>query len=422
MIWDFLLNNDIKVPNILFSTDINPLKLDSGVITTEHIDTIVESDIDKRRESLRTGSHDITVLKIGQVGVAESIEKEFGDKNSDYTLHLRPYTTIEDEYGVKGLTHVPSKNDKYGSQFSGTTWLKDVSIQSEKELKVYVNQQVVDVKDPNQVDVTKDGWMSYEDAKRDGVLANTKSIYFVIPGMLSNKDQPIIDLTFGTKDNQFHDIYYNSVLTNSDTHYPVSPISNKVSYQIKAQLELALRKIQIYTDQSKNGLPVNVYLNKDLIQDIGKDLTFKVNLYRKDTNELMDSQIFRGSDDVSVVKMKIPSSKLSKDDMHLYEARIEGYNTNRVYAVKDKDKVDTEGYTSAEKVIKAEDKDLNYKGVVMTEREVGFDMVKYYETIHVPAKTLPKAKTGYGYDLPNYEVAYKNELGYTEFAARHLFL
>lgn len=412
--WDYLLSGNIYVPTIHFKTEVIPLKLDSGVVVSQSVKSVIESDIDKRRENLRTTTKDLTILKVGQVGVAESIDKSFGDKNSDYTLHLRPFTTIEDEYGVKGLTHVPSNDDSYGSKFHGTTYLKEARVISDKPLNLYVNLQHVDVKDPNQVDVTKDGWMAYDESVRKGVLNKTKSIYFVISGVLSNKDAPMIDLTFGTSGNDFHDIYYNEVIANSDTRYPVSPISNKVSYEIKAQLELALRKIQIYTDQAKNGLPVNVYLNKDLVEEIGKDLTFKVNLYRKDTNELVDSKTFKGSDDVSVVKMKIPENKLVKDDFHMYEVRIEGYNTNRIYVLKDKDKVSTEGYTSAEKVIKAENEDLNYKGVVMTGREVGFDMMKYYETIHVPAKKLPKAKTGYGYDLPKYEVMYKNELGYTD--------
>lgn len=411
--WDYLISKkDTTIPDIHFALDVNPLYLDGGVVTSGGIFFEINSSIDRRPLSLRSNRAEVTLLKVGQVGVRESIEKDFGDKNSDYTLHLRPYTTIEDEYGVKGLTHVPSHNDKYGSQFSGTTWLKDVSIQSEKELKVYVNQQVVDVKDPNQVDVTKDGWMSYEDAKRDGELSKTKSIYFVIPGMLSNKDQPLIDLTFGTKDNQFHDIYYNSVLTNSDTHYPVSPISNKVSYQIKAQLELAIRKIQIYTADAKKGLPVKVYLDKSIMQEIGKQQQFELNLYRKDGNSKLASKVLSGSDDVSVVSMKIPSSGLSDADVHSYEARIEGYDSNRVYAIVDKSKVDTEGYTASKQDIYSKDEDLNYKGVVMTEREVGFDMVKYYETIHVPVKKLPKTKTGYGYSLNDYQINYTNELGY----------
>lgn len=412
--WNYLLSNDVKVPTIHFKTEVIPLKLDSGVVVPQSVKAVIESDIDKRRELLRTGTKDITILKIGQVGVVESIEKEFGDKNSDYTLHLRPYTTIEDEYGVKGLTHVPSHKDKYGSQFSGSTWLKDVSIQSEKELKVYVNQQVVDVKDPNQVDVTTDGWMSYEDAKRDGVLAKTKSIYFVIPGVLSNKDQSLIDLTFGTKDNQFHDIYYNDVVANSDTHYPVSPISNKVSYQIKAQLELALRKIQIYTDQASKGLPVNVYLNKDIIQKAGEQETFEINVYRKDTNQKVVGKKISASDVNDVEKFIIPASYLTKDSYQLYEARIENYDKNRVYVIDGADRISTEGYTAAEKVIKSDNKDLDFKGVIMTECEVGFDMVKYYETIHVPIKKLPNAKSGYGYALPNYKIEYKNDLGYDD--------
>lgn len=413
--WTMPVNTKTSnVPDIHFETRVNPYRLQSGVVLSDSVDAIIESNFDQRPEQLRSYNAEVTLLKIGQVGVSESIEKSFGDKNSDYTLHLRPFTTIEDEYGVKGLTRVPSNEDNYGSKFNGSTYLKKATITSDKELNLYVNSQVIDVKDPNEVDVTKDGWMTYDEAVHKGLLHQTKSIYFVIPGVLSNKDQPLIDLTFGTNGNEFHDIYYNEVVTNSNTHYPMSPVSNKVSYEIKAELELALRKIQIYTDLASKGLPVNVYLNKEILQEAGKNQMFALNLYRKDTNDKVAGKAFKGTDDISVVKFTIPSSKLVKDDNHLYEARIEGYNTNRVYAVKGKDKVDTQGYSSAEKVIYSKDKDLDYKGVVMTEREVGFDMVKYYETIHVPVKKLTKTKSGYGYDLPAYKLKYTNELGYRD--------
>ena len=412
--WTYMINaKDKSVPDIHYEVTINPLYLGSGVAVSNGIRSIIESDIDRRGESLRSFSASVTLLKIGQVGVAESIEKDFGEKNSDYTIHLQPYTTIEDEAGVKGITHVPQNNDKYGSKFHGSTYLKNVVVNSTKELLLYVNKQNIEVSDPNQVDVRSNGWMSYEDAKAQGILDEVKTIYFVIPGVLSNKDQPTIDLTFGTKDNQFHDIYYNEVLANSNTHYPVSPVSNRVSYQIKAQLELALRKIQVYTDLASKGLPVSLYLNKEVVQTAGNEQTYTLNLYQKDSGQKVASKTLKGSDDVSVIKLTIPKEYLTKNAHHEYEVRIEDYDNRYAYVDDAVKKVSTEGYTSAETTIHTVDESLNYKGVVMTEREVGFDMVTYYESVKVPVSALKKTKTGYGYALPNYSVKYYNELGYS---------
>lgn len=411
--WDYLLSNDIKVPTIHFKTEVIPLKLDSGVIVPQSIKAVIESDIDKRKEALRTGTKDITVLKIGQVGVAESIEKEFGDKNSDYTLHLQPYTTIEDEKGIKGLTHVPKNGDKYGSKFNGLTYLKDVSIKGSKTINVFVNTQYVEVNNPNSIDVSTNDWMSFEEAKSKKLLNQIQSIYFVIPDILTNKDKALIDLTFGTKNNQFNDIYYNEVLVNSDTNYPLSLISNRVSYKIKAQLELGLRKIQIYTDLSTKGLPVTLYLNKEIVQESGKNHSFDISIYDKNLNQKVWSKTYTGESDISVIKTIIPPEVLTKNTHHTYEAVIENYDDSKIFVEESKQKLATDGYTSSEETVSANDNtdtNLVYKGVIETEREVGSDMVKFFETVEIPIKKINKTKSGYGIELNNYKVSYINEL------------
>ncbi|PEM46898.1 fusion protein (includes pXO2-28-29-30), partial [Bacillus wiedmannii] len=68
--------------------------------------------------------------------------------------------------------------------------------------------------------------------------------------------------------------------------------------------------------------------------------------------------------------------------------------------------------TSSEETVKANAKgsmELKYKGVIMTEREVGKEMEVFYETLTVPLKQLPKQKTGYGFELKT-EASYNNEL------------
>ncbi len=74
--------------------------------------------------------------------------------------------------------------------------------------------------------------------------------------------------------------------------------------------------------------------------------------------------------------------------------------------------IDTDGYTSSEETVKLnakESAELEYKGVIMTEREVGKEMKVFYETLTIPLKQLSKQKTGYGFELKT-EASYNNEL------------
>ncbi|MEC3402919.1 fusion protein (includes pXO2-28-29-30), partial [Bacillus thuringiensis] len=83
-----------------------------------------------------------------------------------------------------------------------------------------------------------------------------------------------------------------------------------------------------------------------------------------------------------------------------------------IFIVEGKGKVDTDGYTSSEETVKANTKastELKYKGVIMTEREVGKEMEVFYEILTIPLKQLPKQKTGYGFELKPL-VSYNNEL------------
>lgn len=92
--------------------------------------------------------------------------------------------------------------------------------------------------------------------------------------------------------------------------------------------------------------------------------------------------------------------------------RFEKVNKESISIVEGKNKVDTDGYTSSEETVKANSKEsteLKYKGVIMTEREVGKEMEMFYETLTMPLKQLPKQKTGYGFELKT-DASYQNEL------------
>ena len=73
----------------------------------------------------------------------------------------------------------------------------------------------------------------------------------------------------------------------------------------------------------------------------------------------------------------------------------------------------TDGYTSSEKIIKVDSSkqdNLSYRGVVMTEREVGKNMKVYYETLDIPLERIKRMRTGYGFEVP-LDLTYINEIG-----------
>ncbi|MRQ38615.1 hypothetical protein EKU39_28705, partial [Bacillus anthracis] len=112
------------------------------------------------------------------------------------------------------------------------------------------------------------------------------------------------------------------------------------------------------------------------------------------------------------IKFKVDRKFLKKKSKRNYEVRFEKINKESIFVAEGKNKVDTDGYTSSEETVKANSKEsteLKYKGVIMTEREVGKEMEVFHETLTIPLKQLPKQKTGYGFELKT-EASYNNEL------------
>lgn len=62
------------------------------------------------------------------------------------------------------------------------------------------------------------------------------------------------------------------------------------------------------------------------------------------------------------------------------------------------------------KVDSSKQDNLSYRGVVMTEREVGKNMKVYYETLDIPLERIKRMRTGYGFEVP-LDLTYINEIG-----------
>ena len=211
--------------------------------------------------------------------------------------------------------------------------------------------------------------------------------------------------------------------------YTYRPISNQVQsgtvgnsditikfYYDVPLIKAGLKKIQIYTEQADKGLPVKVEIDKKYIYDENiadmSNSKIKLGLYDNSNNEVISKE-FTAKTLPEMLDMTIPSTKLKKDSSKSYTLKIEGYDSNMVDVISNAMSLTTDGYTSSEKIIKVDSSkqdNLSYRGVVMTEREVGKDMKVYYETLDIPLERIKRMRTGYGFEVP-LDLTYINEIG-----------
>ena len=211
--------------------------------------------------------------------------------------------------------------------------------------------------------------------------------------------------------------------------YTYRPISNQVQsgtvgnsditikfYYDVPLIKAGLKKIQIYTEQADKGLPVKVEIDKKYIYDENiadmSNSKIKLGLYDNSNNEVISKE-FTAKTLPEMLDMTIPSTKLKKDSSKSYTLKIEGYDSNMVDVISNAMRLTTDGYTSSEKIIKVDSSkqdNLSYRGVVMTEREVGKNMKVYYETLDIPLERIKRMRTGYGFEVP-LDLTYINEIG-----------
>ena len=211
--------------------------------------------------------------------------------------------------------------------------------------------------------------------------------------------------------------------------YTYRPISNQVQsgtvgnsditikfYYDVPLIKAGLKKIQIYTEQADKGLPVKVEIDKKYIYDENiadmSNSKIKLGLYDNSNNEVISKE-FTAKTLPEMLDMTIPSTKLKKDSSKSYTLKIEGYDSNMVDVISNAMSLTTDGYTSSEKIIKVDSSkqdNLSYRGVVMTEREVGKNMKVYYETLDIPLERIKRMRTGYGFEVP-LDLTYIYEIG-----------
>lgn len=419
LVWNLLISNQSRdIPSISYDTTINPFALSAnGVQSSVEVTSVIESELDGRPVAMRTSSKSVTVLKVGMVGIYETINKTYGGKNSDYEVTLSPYTTIEDEKGVTGLTHLPLSGDDLGSSYEGMAEIKDITlhvdrVHDDESVTIHLNKQPVYEDKPQNIDPSSGGWYEYtgEPSELEGAL----SLLFHVDGKMTNKDDIRIKIHVQTEDNAFGDVYLNQTVINSDTDYRLSPVSNRVRYAIRADLELALERFQIYTNKADKGLPTSIRVTQTVLEpDAVKEKNITLGIYDTESGDKVTEKTYKQQDLQRESDLLIPPDMLTKGEKKNYEVRLEGYDEDKIWVRAGEGALDTDGYTSEEGTLTMSDADADdnilFKGVIMTERELGKDIASYHETLRIPAIREPSVKAGYGFDFP-VRTEYTNEL------------
>lgn len=177
-------------------------------------------------------------------------------------------------------------------------------------------------------------------------------------------------------------------------------------------IKTGLEKIQVYTAQASAGLPVKVNLSKvyNYPQNNGDmaDAKLNVSLYQGSTK--IDSNTYTAKSLPESIDFKIPSSQLSVNQKKAYTVKLESYSKNEIDVISSAASVTTDGYTSSQSTLNVNNTSLSFTGVIMTEREVGKNMVVYNESLQANLNKTEKKLTGYGFEYP-INVVYKNDLG-----------
>lgn len=189
-------------------------------------------------------------------------------------------------------------------------------------------------------------------------------------------------------------------------------IELKFYYQMPL-IDVSMKHIQIYTDDSTKGLPIRLKINRDYIY--GKDIPeltkgkVKIELFERDSSKALIHKEYALRDiPASIEDWIIPKEGLIKNSHKNYVVKVSGIDNKEI--VSSNPEINTDGYTSSERQFEVnESGKLKYKGVVMTEREINKEMEKHYESVIFHNDSLEAQKTGYGFSV-NATLEYINDL------------
>jgi len=188
-------------------------------------------------------------------------------------------------------------------------------------------------------------------------------------------------------------------------------------YYDKPLAKVQLDKVQVYTARASEGMPVRVYLSKELnykssVADMSKK-KIAVGLYLN--GELIEKKSYTANSLPKQFDFKVPSSKLKVNSKDRYVVKFLDYDETD-FDIKDGySRLALDGWSANEGTIKLDvETDADHTGskayVVMTEITPTTKMKKYVERFTYSATPLPDSKSGYGVET-DFQIEYTNELG-----------
>ena len=309
------------------------------------------------------------------------------DKHTNAVLETESYTrNIGSSYNFSPKSSITKSSNKYlpvdNKSQSGTLGNNDIT------LKFYYNlERTITV---NHIDA------------RDNRLINTQS-YKALRGT-NYSYGPRTDLKKGN--------YTYRPLSTAKKSGTVGANNITLDFYYDVPLiKTGLEKIQVYTAPANEGLPVKVNLSKENIypESNGDMANAKLNVALYDGNTRIASNTYTAKSLPKSIDFKVPASHLSVDQKRAYTVKLESYSKDEIDVISNAASITTDGYTSSQKTLNVSDTSLSFTGVIMTEREVGKNMVVFNESLQANLKELDKKLTGYGFEYP-IDIVYKNDL------------
>lgn len=334
-----------------------------------------------------TPYHNVRVDWMNKFSPKQIFKNSNKDQKVGFKYSFTPNATFKEVKNGEDMVYDRETTKK----FEGTLGYKDISHVFEYRLRRTITVNYLD--------------------NRTGAVINPKKSYTVHQGD-SYSESPI-DIKKG-------DYEYRYVRHSGHAQKgTVGVIHLNMNYHYDIPLvKLGLEKLQIYTAQHDEGLPVKVKLSKEFNYDTkiadmkDKSKTITVALY--DGNKKLDSETFVAKDIPEDIDFMIPDRVLTQADVKNYTVKLEGYNENDFDVLPNQEKLTTEGHTSKQETIEV---DMNsqaindiVKNVVMTEVTPTTAIKKFYEEFTYSLNPIEKEKSGYGVETA-LTYNYSNQLG-----------
>lgn len=269
------------------------------------------------------------------------------------------------------------------------------------------------------------------DSKTNQITATAKAASLKDASFYNITYRMVVDVTvIGTdklldyaKDSNTFSFTNIATVTRDGSSKNTGSVTSKV---VIPKVKLGLKNIEIATNNASKGLKVALSTTSTVPHAVFNKNNVSMKLYQvasNGTRTLIATNKFTVATFPATHSFTVPSSKLQVNTKRNYVVELTEFNAKQLDIPATVAKIDTDGHTASEKVINVADNGVSHKekGVIKTKREVGKDMVRYYEELTIPAIKHDKVKTGYGLPFER-KLTYVNDLGTKAEISTHLLI